>query len=113
MKVILFNEDGCPFVNNLDLMFLHFPKIDYSQIHAIVFTKTPSVCDNPPLPVMETKVKSEMIRVTKVSTLNPFDIKFEIDLSNTVAVLRYRVFELTKIHPLNQILKFGNTILSN
>ncbi len=54
-----------------------------------------------------------MIRVTKVSVLNPLDIKFEIDLSNTVAVLRYRVFELTKIHPFNQILKFGNTILSN
>ena len=54
-----------------------------------------------------------MIRVTKASALNPIDIKFEIDLSNTVAVLRYRVFELTKIHPLNQILKFGTTILSN
>lgn len=54
-----------------------------------------------------------MIKVTKVSVLNPLDIKFEIDLSNTVAVLRYRVFELTKIHPFNQILKFGNTILSN
>lgn len=92
LKAILFNEDGCPFVNNLDLMFAQFPKLDYSQIHTVVFTKTLTVCDNPPQPVMETKLKPEMIRVTKVSALNPMDIKFEIDLSNTVAVLKYRVF---------------------
>lgn len=91
-KAILFNEDGCPYLNNIDLMFSQFPKIDYSTIHTIVFTKSPSVCVNPPQPVMEVKAKPEIIRITKASTLYPMDIKFEIDLSNTVTVLKYRVF---------------------
>lgn len=54
-----------------------------------------------------------MIRITKINPLNPLDIKFEIDLGNTVAVLKYRVYEITRIHPTNQILKFGNNVLSN
>ncbi len=45
--------------------------------------------------------------------MNPLDIKFDIDLANTVSVLKSRVYELTKIHPLNQILKFGNAVLAN
>lgn len=90
-----------------------FPKIDYSKLHYIVFTKTPSVFDTVPVLPMEAKTNPEMIRITKQSVLNPIDIEFEIDLSNTLAVLRYKVYELTKIHPVNQIIKFGNTILSN
>lgn len=90
-----------------------FPKIDYSRFHYVVFTKTTSVFDNPPLLPMETKTNPEVIRITKPSVLNPIDIKFEIDLSNSLAVLRHKVYELTKVHPVNQILKFGNNILSN
>ncbi len=113
LKAILFNETGCPYVNSLDLYFMNFPKIDYSKVHYIVFTKTPSVCDTVSVAPMETKASPQMIRITKPSVLNPLDIKFEIDLSNTLSVLKYKVFELSKIHPSNQILKFGNTVLAN
>lgn len=89
------------------------PKLDYSQIHYVVFTKTSSACDVAPVLPMETKTNPEMIRITKSSVLNPLDIKFEIDLSNTVNVLKYKVYEMTKIHPTNQIIKFGNTVLLN
>ena len=114
LKAVLFNETGCPYVNNLDSFLMNFPKIDYSRVHYIVFTKTPSVCDTVPVaPLLENKTNPQMIRITKTSVLNPLDIKFEIDLNNTLSVLKYRVFELSKVHPSNQILKFGNTILSN
>ncbi len=54
-----------------------------------------------------------MIRIVKANGLNIFDIKFEIDLTNNTAVLKHRVYELTKVHPSNQVLKFGNTVLVN
>jgi hypothetical protein len=113
LKAVLFNQDGCPFVNNIDLFLTAFPKLDYSEVHFLVFTKAPSTFDELLQPVMYTKNNPEMIKITKTDPLNPVDIKFEIDLTNTVAVLKYRVYELTKIHPSNQILKFGNKILSN
>lgn len=113
LKAILYNDYGCPYVNNLDLLLLPFPKIDFSQVQYIVFTKTPSSCDTLPQPILETKTNPQMIRIIKSSSINPLDIKFEIDPSNTVNVLKHKVYQLTKIHPSNQILKFSNTILSN
>jgi hypothetical protein len=92
---------------------MNFSKIDYSKLHYIVFSKTASVCDVVPVAPMETKTNPQMIRITKASVLNPLDIKFEIDLTNTLSVLKFKVFELSKVHPSNQILKFGNNILSN
>lgn len=49
LKALLYNECGCPYVNNLDLLLLRFPKIDYSQVHYVVFTKSSSVCDSVPV----------------------------------------------------------------
>ncbi len=46
-------------------------------------------------------------------TLNGEKIKLEIDLSNCVSCLKYRLFETTKIHPKNQTLKYGEKVLSN
>lgn len=37
----------------------------------------------------------------------------EIDLENTVSVLKYKVFKATRIHPNNQIIKFANKPLGN
>ena len=37
----------------------------------------------------------------------------EIDLDNTVAVLKYKIFKITRIHPNNQIIKFATKPLSN
>jgi hypothetical protein len=49
LKAVLFNEFGCPYVNNLDLLMMRFPKIDFSKTHYVVFTKTSSVFDSPPV----------------------------------------------------------------
>ena len=40
-------------------------------------------------------------------------LKFEIDLENTLSVLKFRIFEKLGIHPSNQILKYGNNPLIN
>jgi Ubiquitin family len=36
-----------------------------------------------------------------------------IDLNNTLAVLKFKIFLATKIHPANQIVKFAGTPLTN
>ena len=113
MKAILYNFYGGPYVYNLELSLTDFPKIDFSQTHYVVFTATKASSDTLPQCNMETKTNPEIIRITKASVINPLDIKFEIDLSNTVAILKHRVYQMTKVHPLNQILKFGNTVLAN
>ena len=40
LKAVLFNADGCPYAGNLDLSLTLWPKIDYSEVHYVVFTKT-------------------------------------------------------------------------
>jgi hypothetical protein len=62
---------------------------------------------------MQSLAKPVTIRVKKDSALCPLEIKFEIDLSNTVSTLKYQLYQMTKIHPSNQILKFGTTVLTN
>ena len=37
----------------------------------------------------------------------------EVDLDNTLSVLKYKLFKITRIHPKNQILKFANKPLIN
>ena len=39
--------------------------------------------------------------------------KLELDLENTVAVLKYKIFKVTRIHPANQIVKYATKPLSN
>ena len=53
---------------------------------------------------------------------NPVEVKvnqrsksysFKIDIENSLSVLKYEIFKETNIHPLNQIIKFGNNPLVN
>lgn len=37
----------------------------------------------------------------------------EVDLSNTLEVLKYKIFKTCRIHPQNQIIKFANKPLIN
>lgn len=45
LKAVLYNKFGQPYLFNLDLMHLSFPKVDYSEQHYLVFTPTPSTAD--------------------------------------------------------------------
>jgi hypothetical protein len=53
-------------------------------------------------------------KLSQVSVLKGQEkLSVEIDLENTVAVLKYKLFKLSRIHPNNQIIKFANKPLSN
>lgn len=88
----MYNEVGQPLLNNLDLMNLEMPKLDFSKIHYVVFTKTQSVCDVRPQMQMVPNSNLVHIKIVKNSSILPIDINFEIDLGSTLLALKYRIF---------------------
>ena len=39
--------------------------------------------------------------------------ELKVDLGNSLSTLKFRVFQVMRVHPLNQTLKFGNKVLGN
>lgn len=56
-------------------------------------------------------MSNNLCSISVIQGENKFNI--DIDITNTLAVLRYKIYESTKIHPSNQIIKFGNLPLTN
>ena len=94
----------------MDLIHFTAPKLDLSKTYYIIFTATASQsADNILAPPME-------------ATNNPVDIKVEkgdlkivvnIDLTNSLATLKHKIFKKTGIPPMNQIIKFANNAFVN
>ena len=106
---MLYNKKGQPYFYNLDLMHRQLPKLDFSEEIYVVFTASASTVDEEVVqPAMLSGSQNE-ISIIKGSE----KFTFEIDLDNTVSVLKYKIFKATRIHPLNQIVKFATKPLSN
>ena len=74
-----------------------------------MFTATPSFVDEPVVEPPTITANNKNISITKGD--NKYVV--EIDLQNTLTVLKYKIFRITNIHPNNQILKFANKPLTN
>jgi hypothetical protein len=56
-------------------------------------------------------VSNKLSSVTVVKGNDKYTI--EVDLDNTLEVLKYKIFMMSRIHPQNQIIKFANKPLIN
>lgn len=109
LKAILFNHYGQPFLYNLDLLHLPLPKVDFDETFHVVFTATPSSTDQPePVPASS---GGPISQVAVTWGTQRFDI--DISLDDTVALLKYKIFEITKVVSANQIVKFAGKPLVN
>jgi hypothetical protein len=90
-------------------MYLPLPKLDYSQEMSVLFTATASAIDTP-----IKKPEEPENNISKIFVMRDSD-KFEIsvDLDNTLNCLKYKIFEQSKYHPSNQIIKFATKPLLN
>lgn len=109
LKAILYNKKGQPFLYNLDLMHMRLPKLDFSEELYVMFTDSSSAVDEEV--VEPPSLSTEISQISIVRGLEKYAV--EIDLGNTLSVLKYRIFKITQIHPQNQIIKFANKPLAN
>ena len=109
LKAIPYNKKGQPFFYNLDLMHSQLPKLDFSEQLYITFTASPSFVDEEIVQPVTIEANIKKVSVTKGN--NKYTV--EVDLDNTLSVLKYKLFKITRIHPKNQILKFANKPLIN
>lgn len=56
-------------------------------------------------------LSNKLSQISVTQGINKYTI--DIDLENTLNVLKYRIFKITQIHPQNQIIKFANKPLAN
>ena len=90
-------------------MNMRMPPLDYSKQYYIIFTKTKSVTDNyPPEPMF---VDNSPVLLKIMKGKNAYN--YQIDLDNSLSVLKHRIFKDTQIHPANQTVKFANNPLIN
>jgi hypothetical protein len=74
-----------------------------------VFTASESTVDNFPVDPKEPTVNLTHLTISNDSER----YNLEIDLDNTLYSLKYKIFEILKFHPTNQILKYGGKVLLN
>lgn len=74
-----------------------------------MFTASPTVVEEEVIEPPTLTANLSQVSITKGE--DKYNI--EIDLENTVSVLKYKVFKATRIHPNNQIIKFANKPLGN
>lgn len=109
LKAILYNSKGQPFLYNIDLMHMRLPKLDFSEELYVIFTASESTVDEDVVEPVTLSGKLSQISVTRGND----KYTMEIDLDNTLSVLKYKIFKMTQIHPQNQTIKFANKPLAN
>ena len=109
LKALLYSKYGQPYVYNLDLMNQPLPKLDFDEPHWVIFSPSESTLDTPAVDPNEPEKAASILFITKGD--DKYEVK--VDLDNSVATLKYRVYQVTKVHPHNQILKYAKKPLSN
>jgi hypothetical protein len=102
LKALLYHFNGQPLIWSTDYMSLYLPEIDDKQTFTVIFTAATSTSETPvePLKFFDEK------HLIFVKVREPIGFKVDIE-KTTVGDLQSLVFNKFRIHPLNQLIKFG------
>jgi hypothetical protein len=102
LKAVLYHFTGQPMIWAMDYMSLMLPEIDEREIFTVVFTNTTTTSEIPvkPLGVFEQK------QLIFVKAKEPMGFKVDLQ-TTTVGDLQVLIYQNMRIHPENQLIRFG------